>query len=304
MTIIATSSATSPAGEETPNPSTLPPSTIQDEESTAATEPEATTPTTATNTSTEPNDSCSCFPLGYYVSIPIFLSTFGWFARLTQDGCDYARLTGPTVAELTNDPTVPFVEVGFHQYRIPSEGDNGEWTVSYVDGCEDYNTDVVDVNGVWTFAKITGYVSLVLGGAGALFLLFSCCFLHSKTTWRWAGYELLVATVMLLLTFSWFGTSMCRGDGDKCTLSYGSKADRLTLILWVVSTTMIFARFPSPRRANVEHAGERSAPSVPIELEMSQPSVDLQLQPEEEEQQQQVSTDALDSNHPNIPEIS
>jgi hypothetical protein len=72
---------------------------------------------------------------------------------------------------------------------------------------------------------------------------------------------------------------------------------------------LIFARFPSPRRASVEHAGKRSAKSVSLELEMSQPSVNRQLQQEKDEeekqqQQQQQVSDALKSNYPNIPEIS
>lgn len=41
--------------------------------------------------------NCTCFPNGLYVAIPAVLSTLGWFARLTQDGCDYSLLTGPTV---------------------------------------------------------------------------------------------------------------------------------------------------------------------------------------------------------------
>jgi hypothetical protein len=42
---------------------------------------------------------CLCFPHGFYSSIPAILSTFGWFARLSQDGCDYSRLTGPIVGK-------------------------------------------------------------------------------------------------------------------------------------------------------------------------------------------------------------
>jgi hypothetical protein len=267
--------------------------------STVPTEPEA-------NVSREPT-SCSCFPLGYYVVIPILLSTIGWSVSLIMDGCEYARLTGPTVAELTNDPSVPFIEVGFYWYRVPMQGDDGEWAVNRSDLCEKYDRDVVDVDGVWSFAVISRDFGVLLGGAGAVFLWFSCCFSYSKTTLRWAGYVLLLATVMLLLAFSWFGTSMCHGDGDKCTLGYGSTTDILTLIFWVVSTVLIFARFPSPRRTNVEHTGKRSAPSVSMELEISKPSVNRQRpmqQEDEEQQQQQVSTDALDSNCPNIPEIS
>jgi hypothetical protein len=243
---VATSSAAAMVGggEEIPSPTTLSPSTIQDEAITS----NATSPSRKSN-------CCSCFPLRYYAAIPIVFSSFGWFLRLTWGGCGFARLTGPIVAELTNDPTVPFIDVGFHQYRVPSQFDDDiwfdddEWFINYVDACQSYNTDIVDVDGVWIFATISRYVSYVLGGAVTIFLWFSCCFSYSKATWRCAGYMLLLATVMLLLTFSWFGTSMCHGDGNKCTLSWDSEAEQITLISWAVATIFMFAPFPGPRQA-------------------------------------------------------
>ena len=112
----------------------------------------------------------------------------------TKDGCDYARLTGPLVAELTNDANIPYIEVGFNQYREPATAINYvsgdiEWKTSYKTQCSNYNTDVVTLDGFWTFAKIAGFMSLVFGGAGTLFVWFASCFRFSKTTWRWAGYE-------------------------------------------------------------------------------------------------------------------
>lgn len=195
-------------------------------------------------------------------------------------------------AELT-DPSVPFLEVGFNQYRKPTKGDDGEWYISYTTGCEDYNTDAINIDGVWRFAKITGFLSLVLGGAGALFLWFSSCFRYSKTTWRWSGYELAFATIMQLLTYSWFGTNMCQGDGDRCALAYGSKADILTLILWFISAVLIFAKLP--RKVTPQNNRESTTISV-VELEMAHPSSDTQ-------QHQPVGASA-DENRLDIPEIS
>lgn len=246
---------------------------------------------TATVPAPRPNQ-CSCCPHGFYVAVPAIISTFGWLVRLSQDGCDYSRLTGPIVggfyipcsyhalfklnliarrlcaADLTNNPGIPFLDVGFNQYRVPTE-DNGEWFTDFRFGCYDYNTDVVNIDTVWTFAKVMGFLSLVFGGGGTLFLWFSCCFLFSKSTWRWAGYELLLASIFQVLTFSWFGTEMCHGSDSQntCTLYYGSKADFLSLTCWLVSAAFVFAKFPSLNKGN--ELNNESAP-VPSELEMTE----------------------------------
>lgn len=156
----------------------------------------------------------------------------------------------------------------------------------------------MSIDGAWTFAKIAGFVSLVLGGAGALFLWFASCFKYSKTTWRWAGYELVVATILQLLTYSWFGTSMCHGGGDRCALAYGSKADILTLVLWLVSSASIFVRFPSRYEYNTRQ--NTTSPAVPTELEMAQHSAETQQQ---QPPPSQMSISTAD-NRQDIPEIS
>ncbi|KAL3780489.1 hypothetical protein HJC23_012574 [Cyclotella cryptica] len=246
-------------------------------------------------------NQCSCCPHGFYVVLPAILSTFGWLVRLSQDGCDYSRLTGPIVAELTSNPRIPFLDVGFNQYRVPTE-DNGEWYSDYRFGCYEYNSDVVNIDSVWTFAKVMGFLSLVFGGGGALFLWFSSCFLFSKSTWRWAGYELLLATVFQALTFSWFGTEMCHGNDNQnaCTLYYGSKADFLTLSCWLVSSAFVFAKYPSPKSGNERN---NESPPVPSELEMAETATPADLSME---QQHESSNDALTTaeNAPTIPEIS
>ena len=137
---------------------------------------------------------CRCFPHGFYVTIPQILSTFGWITLLTTDGCDYARLTGPIVgmyvlfrasfhafmiillfmlrlshsshykAEITDNPNIPYLEIGFFQYRESSLYNNEEWYIDYHTSCYDYNIDVVNIDGVWTFAKITAFLGLIFGG--------------------------------------------------------------------------------------------------------------------------------------------
>jgi hypothetical protein len=53
------------------------------------------------------------------------------------------------------------------------------------------------------------FLALVLGGGGALFVWCSTCFVFSKGTWRWTGYELLLASLCQAMTFVWFGTQIC-----------------------------------------------------------------------------------------------
>ena len=217
---------------------------------------------------------CRFLPHGFYAVIPALFSTFAWFSSLTQDGCDYARLTGPVVADLTNDPNVPFLDVGFNQYRSPTQDPkDGMWYVDYRLPCEDYNTDIVNMDGFWTFSKIAAFLSLVFGGGGALFLWFSSCFIFSRGTWRWAGYELLVATIFQAFSFLWFKTGLCHGnDGkDGCSLYYGAKADILASCFWFVSALVIFCRYPKPNK-DVRSNSQGGRSPLPTELEMMEQS--------------------------------
>lgn len=92
------------------------------------------------------------------------------------------------IAELTNDSNVPYLIVGFNQYREPTQDDDGDWYIYNRSECNEYNSDMT-LDFVWTFAKVCSFLSLVFGGAGALFLWFSTCFQFSKSSWRGAGYE-------------------------------------------------------------------------------------------------------------------
>ena len=65
-----------------------------------------------------------------------------WLACLSKNGCDYARLTGPIVADITNNPVIPFIDVGFNRYREPIFQDS-EWIMDpNLVECEEFNTDI------------------------------------------------------------------------------------------------------------------------------------------------------------------
>ena len=130
-------------------------------------------------------------------------------SSLSKDGCDYSRITGPIVAEITNNPDTPFVDAGLNRYRAPIVNDSGDWVLDYTVQCEEYNPDVVTIDSAWRLAKFTSFLSLVLGGGGTMYILLSSCLVFRESAWRWASYELLAAVMFQILTYSWFATSIC-----------------------------------------------------------------------------------------------
>ena len=222
---------------------------------------------------------CRFLPHGIYAVVPALFSTFAWLSSLTQDGCDYARLTGPIVTELTNDPQIPFLDVGFNQFRSPElDPITSQWVVDYRLPCQDYNTDVVEMDAFWKVSKGTAFLSLVFGGGGALFLWFSSCFVFSRGTWRWAGYELLAATICQALSFLWFKTSLCHGSEgmDNCSLYYGSKTDILACCFWGVSVLAIFGKYPMATNKSLNAPDRGGGSSVPTEVEMTEQDLPLE----------------------------
>ena len=51
-------------------------------------------------------------PHGPITLIPTVVASLGVCLSIADDGCDYARLTGPSVELLTGSNTVPYVDVG------------------------------------------------------------------------------------------------------------------------------------------------------------------------------------------------
>jgi hypothetical protein len=241
--------------------------------------------------------SCRLLPHGGYTLIPAVLSTVAWLAALSQDGCDYARLTGYIVAEVTKSTAVEFLEVGINAYRAP-ELVNGVWKIDYSSSCLPYDEEFFKIDGYWQVAKAFDFISLVLGGGGALFLWFSSCFVFSKGTWKWAGYEVLLASIFQSLSFMWFNTYICREGDNHCSLFYGSKADIASAALWLVSAFCIFCRYPAPKLMDEEdepdvehgeeftsqHGGEDTAESEHRDISIDLPlegNSDLSMQVEQ-----------------------
>eukprot|EP00579_Thalassiosira_antarctica_P001620 CAMPEP_0201868492 /NCGR_PEP_ID=MMETSP0902-20130614/2350_1 /ASSEMBLY_ACC=CAM_ASM_000551 /TAXON_ID=420261 /ORGANISM="Thalassiosira antarctica, Strain CCMP982" /LENGTH=296 /DNA_ID=CAMNT_0048393839 /DNA_START=46 /DNA_END=936 /DNA_ORIENTATION=- len=214
--------------------------------------------------------NCRCFPHGVYAIIPALFSTMAWFACLSKDACDYARVTGPIVGDITNDPSTPYIDAGFTHYRAPTLNTSGKWVLDLTLPCEAYNTDIVPMDGVWGFAKTTSFLSLVFGGGGALFIWFASCFVFRKNTWRWAGYELLVAVILQALTYSWFATSLCHENDGNCAMNYGARADILACVLWAASVLCIFCKYPSEKIRSTQASNSFQQP--PAEVEMSNQS--------------------------------
>ena len=172
------------------------------------------------------------------------------------------------VTEMTTNPDMPFLQVGINRYREASLIDE-TWDIDYNQLCKDYNEGIVNIDGVWTFSKIMSFLGLIFGGAAVLLIWFSTCFIFSRKTWKIIGGELLTATVFKLLSFSWLATSMCSGNNgqDKCSISYGAKADILACVLWFISGILVLLRYPKPKPANPP-SSTIATPSEPPTVEM------------------------------------
>lgn len=187
---------------------------------------------------------CRLLPHGAYTLVPTTFATLAWIASLSQDGCDYARLSGKNVEALTGQDIFPYLEVGMSAYRIPKWDPADEsWSINYHDECESY--DDFKVGAAFELARIFAFLALVFGGGGALFLWFSSCFVFGPSTWRWAGYEVALASFFQILAFSWFGSDLCSGDSS-CTMHYGSNSDIIALMFWFCSAVLIFRKYPTP----------------------------------------------------------
>ncbi|CAB9516005.1 expressed unknown protein [Seminavis robusta] len=192
--------------------------------------------------------SCRLLPHGGYALIPTVLTSMAWFASIFQDGCDYAIIEGPVVQAITDDDdTVPWVEAGYAGFRTPLYNSlEDAWDITYTGQCLDYNMDKVTLDAAWNAGKAFAFLALVMGGGGTLFLWFSVCCVFSKATWRFAGYEVLLAAIFQAMAFLWFLNSMCT-HRNTCSLSWGSKGDVAACALWALAALSILVYYPSPK---------------------------------------------------------
>jgi len=194
---------------------------------------------------------CRLLPHGAYTLLSATLASMGWIAILAQDGCDFVRLTGPSVSELTGSDAIPYLEIGINGYRQPEFfGATGDWRVQYTGQCIEYGESVADI--YWILSKAFSFVALVFGGGGALFLWCSSFFVFGPGTWRWAGYEIFTASLCQAISFTWFLTSICSSEGNECSLFFGSQTDIAAASLWLLSALTIFFRYPKPTKKSVK----------------------------------------------------
>ena len=181
------------------------------------------------------------------------------------------------MSEITNDPNTPFVDAGLSHYRAPTLNDSGEWVLDYTVPCEDYNLDVVTIDAAWRCASFTAFLSVVLGGGGAMYVFLSSCIVFRRSAWRWAGYELLAAVLCQVLTFSWFATSICHENDNACALNYGARADILAAGMWASAAACLFRHHPSARKTSPPASNSASAPQPPAVVEMADRAGEVEI---------------------------
>ena len=210
-------------------------------------------------------------PNGGYFLLPLTLATMGWIASLLPDGCDYVRLTGPSVEVVTKSDVLPYIEAGMNSYRIPTFfPDRSEWRTIYTDECLDYGAPLNpkgdnewDFGMAWRFGKTCSFLGTVFGGGGALFLWFGAiCMTFTKKTWTWAGVELVVAFLFQVFSFIWLATNICqRGNsypGAGCHLFFGSNMSIFSCVAYAAAALSIFVKYPEPKLIRMVEKGRRN----------------------------------------------
>jgi hypothetical protein len=188
--------------------------------------------------------SCLLLPHGSYSLMIATLASMAWFASLFQDGCDFSRVTGPIVSQLASNSLVPWLEFGIGAYREPVLLSDGiTYDTSFDGECLLYPDDLVDP--AWMAARAFAFLALVMGGGGTILVWFSTCFVFSKGTWRWSGYELLAASLCQGISFCWYLTQIC--SWNTCSMFWGSQADIIATVLWFVCGMLILLRYPPPK---------------------------------------------------------
>jgi len=143
---------------------------------------------------------------------------------------------------------VPFIELGFDHWREPEHDDEAnEWSINVEDPCQEINSDIIRKDVVWRLSKGMNYAGLVLGGAGTLLVWCAVFFYMSREIWRWPAILLCVSALVQALTFSWFGSAFCKEETTVCVMNYGARVDLLSCCLWMLSSLLVFSRYPKFR---------------------------------------------------------
>ncbi len=217
-------------------------------------------------------------PHGGYTLIPATIATMAWMTSLSLDGCDYARLTGRSVEKITHSNIYPYIEIGYHSYRVPSFYTAFEsWEVRFTDPCIPFDIDfstsswslsnsqelltdgankqeindneIIDPTlGIfWSIGRMGHNIATIVGGGSALFLWVPCiCLSYTERTWRIGGLLLIIAAFFQLFSMVWFFNTLCMTRGSSCHFYYGSYASFASFGLYVIGFISVFWKYPSP----------------------------------------------------------
>ena len=192
-----------------------------------------------------------CLPHGCYSLFIAILSVVSWGASLYWgNGCDYAIVTGPVVAELTVPGQRPpeWMEFGIGAYKAP----NATECILIEESTDESFTSLMD--NAWTTARTFAFLALAMGGGGTLFFGATTCFVFAKGTWRWTGYLLLFSSLCQSFTFLWFVNSLC--DWNTCQIYNGTKADIVASVCWFLAGILILMYYPTPSFSRLQDNGE------------------------------------------------
>jgi len=228
--------------------------------------------------------NCRLMPHGGIVLFPAVICTLALCASFADDGCDYARVSGPAVEMLTGSSSVPFVDCGMSAYRIPGyyPAENS-WRVVYTDNCRPYEYMDLLTDTSWLASEWLRFFALVVGGTTAMFIWTSACLTLRPNYWQAAGIGAAVTCVSTMCSFVWFYTKLCHanatnindfeagrvdeGEGStaqtECTLFFGSKCAIASTVLWAVASALILLRpYPYPVPKYIAHDDDDVVPSV------------------------------------------
>lgn len=215
-------------------------------------------------------------PHGPITLIPAVIASLGVCLSISDDGCDYARLTGSAIELLTGSNIVPFVHVGHVAYRIPDYyPEEDTWHVPFTDECSSYDHTDALIDPSWSASTRFRFMGSVAGMTTAMFLWTSTFLTLRAEHWRACGIGALLTSCCHTLSFVWFYTKLCyttttnyddfvngrevelghdpREPGYRaittCSLFFGSRCTLASCLLWaLVAMIVLVCKFSTQPR--------------------------------------------------------